>query len=160
LAVGGRSPLPLLRRRAGRRRAQISSFSGEAILSSEDFESILGTPLRFLPLLKHRWLKDHRLTIVLWVRDQASYLESLYFEMLRHPMAEGGRSILSTRARPGQSSIEEWTFHLDYKTIKAGSRPVAIANGRSALHSTCCRFHRLASAHLDGNLDFAEEETQ
>ena len=69
---------------------EISSFSGDAILSSEDFEGILGTPSRFLPLLKHSLLKDHSFTIVLWVRDQASYLESLFFEMLHHRMAEEG----------------------------------------------------------------------
>src|SRR5205807_1857279 len=62
--------------------SEISSFPGDAILSSEDFETILGVPDRFLPLLEHPLLKEHAFTIVLWVRDQASYLESLFFEML------------------------------------------------------------------------------
>ena len=66
---------------------EISSFPGDAIISSEDFESILGTPGRFLPMLKHPLLKNHSFTIVFWVRDQVSYLESLFFEMLRHRMA-------------------------------------------------------------------------
>src|SRR5438477_7032289 len=66
--------------------SEISSFPGDAILSSEDFETILGVPDRFLPLLEHPLLKEHAFTIVLWVRDQASYLESLFFEMLGHRM--------------------------------------------------------------------------
>ena len=52
--------------------SEISSFPGDAILSSEDFETILGTPIRFVPLLEHPLLKDHAFTIVFWVRDQAS----------------------------------------------------------------------------------------
>jgi hypothetical protein len=142
---------------------EISSFSGDAILSSEDFESILGTPLRFLPLLKHPSLKDHRFTIVLWVRDQASYLESLYFEMLRHRMVEEGDRFCRRALAHGQIRHEDWTFHLDYKTINAGliQLPAQIAMrpyARLAGGSIVSDF--LAFAHLDGNLDVAEEETR
>jgi hypothetical protein len=141
---------------------EISSFSGDAILSSEDFESILGTPRRFLPLLKHPSLKDHRFTIVLWVRDQASYLESLYFEMLRHRMADEGDRFCRRALVHGQIQHEDWTFHLDYEAINAGlvQLPAQIAvrpYARLAGGSIVLDF--LAFAHLDGNLNVTEEET-
>jgi hypothetical protein len=101
---------------------EISSFSGDAILSSEDFESVLGRPQALLPLLKHRLLKNRRFTIVLWLRDQASYLESLYLEMLRHRMADEGRLFCRRALAQGQIQHEDWTFHLDYRTIGDGLR--------------------------------------
>jgi hypothetical protein len=100
--------------------SEISSFPGDAILSSEDFESILGTPIRFVPLLEHPLLKDHAFTIVFWVRDQASYLESLFFEMLHHRMAEEGARFCEAALAFGQVRHEDWTFHTDYNSIRVG----------------------------------------
>jgi hypothetical protein len=100
--------------------SEISSFPGDAILSSEDFESILGTPIRFVPLLEHPLLKAHAFTIVFWVRDQASYLESLFFEMLHHRMAEEGARFCEAALAYGQVRHEDWTFHTDYDSIRTG----------------------------------------
>lgn len=100
--------------------SEISSFPGDAILSSEDFESILGIPSRFVPLLEHPLLKDHAFTIVFWVRDQATYLESLFFEMLHHRMAEEATRFCETALAYGQVRHEDWTFHTDYNSIRTG----------------------------------------
>jgi hypothetical protein len=108
---------------------EISSFPGDAILSSEDFESILGTPLAFVPLLKHPLLKEHSFTIVFWVRDQASYLESLFFEMLKHRMAEEASRFCESALACGQVRHEDWAFHFDYESIRTGllELPVKVA---------------------------------
>jgi len=100
--------------------AEISSFPGDAIISSEDFESILGTPARFMPMLKHPLLKGHAFTIVFWVRDQASYLESLFFEMLRHRMAQEAVRFGESALACGQIRHDDWTFHFDYASVYAG----------------------------------------
>ena len=99
---------------------EISSFPGDAIISSEDFETILGTPARFMPMLKHPLLKEHAFTIVFWVRDQASYLESLFFEMLRHRMAQEAARFCELALAFGQIRHEDWTFHFDYASVRAG----------------------------------------
>jgi hypothetical protein len=138
---------------------EISSFSGDAIVSSEDFESILGTPLRFLPLVKHPSLKDHRFSIVLWVRDQASYLESLFFQMLHHGMAEEGDRFCRRALAHGRIDHEDWTFHLDYKTMNAGllELPAQIAmRPYAGLAEKSIVSDFLAFAQLDGNLAVAE----
>ncbi len=100
--------------------AEISSFPGDAIISSEDFESILGTPARFMPMLKHPLLKEHAFTLVFWVRDQASYLESLFFEMLRHRMAQEAVRFGESALAYGQIRHDDWTFHFDYASVYAG----------------------------------------
>jgi hypothetical protein len=99
--------------------SEISSFPGDAILSSEDFETILGTPVRFLPLLNHPLLKEHAFTIAFWVRDQASYLESLFFQMLNHRMAEEAARFCESALAHGEIRYEDWTFHTDYQSIYA-----------------------------------------
>jgi hypothetical protein len=99
---------------------EVSSFPGDAVVSSEDFESILGTPERFLPLFKHPLLKGHAFTIVFWVRDQASYLESLFFEMLHHRMAQDALRFCEAALTDGQIRHEDWIFHFDYMSLRAG----------------------------------------
>jgi|GEM_PF-4905797 len=122
--------------------SEISSFPGDAILSSEDFESILGAPVRFLPLLEHPLLKEHAFTIVFWVRDQASYLESLFFQMLYHRMAEEVARFCESALAHGQIRHEDWTFHTDYQSVYAGLlglpaqiavRPYARLKGNSTI---------------------------
>ena len=47
--------------------AEIAAFPGDAILSCEDFESILGNTKRFVPLFRHDLLKDRAFPVVLSV---------------------------------------------------------------------------------------------
>jgi hypothetical protein len=96
--------------------AEIAAFPGDAILSSEDFESALGAPERLVPIVGHPSLGNHVFSVVFWVRDQASYLESLFFEMLRHGMAMEARHFCDTVLSCGQIQHEDWTFHFDYNT--------------------------------------------
>jgi hypothetical protein len=107
----------------------IADFPGDAILSSEDFETVLGCPSALARLLDHALLRQHAFTILFWVRDQASYVESLFFEMLGHGMAqEAGRfchSVLSYAVVQHQ----DWTFHFDYQAIRRRLRslPTSVA---------------------------------
>jgi hypothetical protein len=98
---------------------EIGMFSGDAILSSEDLESILATPERLLPLLRHPALADHVVTILFYVRDQATYAESLFFEMLRHGLAQDVRRFCSGLLAHGEFRYRDWTFHFDYYRVFA-----------------------------------------
>jgi len=64
--------------------AEIAAFPGDAVLSSEDFASVLDRPERLAPLLRHPALAGHAITLLLTLRDQVSYFEALYVELLRH----------------------------------------------------------------------------
>ena len=93
--------------------AEIAAFPGDAILSCEDFESILGNTKRFVPLFRHDLLKDRAFTVVLWVREQASYIELLFFEMLSHRLTEEAARFCRSVLVGGQLRHEDWTFHFD-----------------------------------------------
>jgi hypothetical protein len=97
--------------------AEIAAFPGDAILSSEDFESVLGTPARLTTLIKHPLLKNHAFTVLFWAREQASYFESLFFEMLRYRMAQEAERICDALLAHGQVQHEDWIFHFDYHAI-------------------------------------------
>jgi hypothetical protein len=132
---------------------EIAAFTGDAILSSEDFESVLGTPARLAVLFRHFLLKEHAFTIVLWVREQASYLESLFFELLKHRMAEEAERVCEAVLSQGQIRHEDWTFHFDYDRIwqnlrdlpaKVAVRPYAHLAGNSSI-ADCLTFAELVS---------------
>ncbi|HTT79995.1 MAG TPA: hypothetical protein VMF86_09985 [Stellaceae bacterium] len=109
--------------------SEIASFQGDAVLSSEDFESILSAPSRFAPLLEHRLLRHHTFTILFWVREQASYFESLFFEMLHHRLADDPAQLCKSVIDRGELRHEDWTFHFDYDRLVAGlmSLPAHVA---------------------------------
>lgn len=97
--------------------AEIAAFPGDAILSSEDFESMLGEPDRLTPLIEHNLLRNHAITILFYVRNQASYIESLFFELLKHYFREDPDFICREAIERGQLTYEDWTFHFDYDAL-------------------------------------------
>jgi hypothetical protein len=102
--------------------AEISAFPGDAIISSEDFESVLGSPLRLTPLLNHELLSNHTFTLVFYLRDQASYLESLFFEMLNHGMAVEASRFGEMALKHGQVLYNDWVFCFDYSALQNSLR--------------------------------------
>lgn len=94
--------------------AEIAAFDGDAIVSSEGFGTLLAAPDGLAPLLRHPALGGHDLTLLLYLRDQASFSESLFFEMLKHGMAEEAARFGDAVLTQGQVRYREWTFHFDY----------------------------------------------
>jgi hypothetical protein len=97
--------------------AEVSAFPGDAILSSEDFETVLSSPIRLHPLLHHPLLSKHTFTLVFYVREQASYLESLFFEMLVHGMAAEASRFCEMVLQDGKVWYEDWSFCFDYQVL-------------------------------------------
>ena len=123
--------------------AEIAAFDGDAILSSEDFESVLGSPERLRALTRHGALGGRDAILVIYVRDQAEYCESLFLEMMRHGMARDTGRFCDDVLSAGAFRFEDWVFHFDYdalcrRILRAGVarlvvRPYGALRGGSAV---------------------------
>lgn len=97
--------------------AEIGDFEGKVILSSEDFESSITHPERWLPLLRFAQTKGRPLVFIIYLRSQISYLESLYREMLQHGFGEEFAAFTGEVLANGTLKMKEWEFHFDYWRI-------------------------------------------
>jgi hypothetical protein len=94
---------------------EIGAFSGDAILSSEDFESCLGDAGRLLPLTENEALRGKDIIFLIHIRDQVSYAESLFFQMIQHGMPYEAKSFCDIIVETTQISFKDWVFHFDYE---------------------------------------------
>jgi hypothetical protein len=117
--------------------SEVGNFSGDVVLSSEDFESSLDSVGSLAALARYATSINRELVLVIYVRNQVSYLESLYCEMLRHGFG-GEYKILARQAIDRRMlTIKEWVFHFDYLHI--AQRITAIPNLRLVFRN----FHAL-----------------
>jgi len=98
---------------------EIAESGLHALLSAEDFESILDAPERFAPLCDHPALRDREFVLIIYVRNQASYLESLYLEMLHHGVGAGLAEFSAPIFATGKIIFHEWAFQFDYADMHA-----------------------------------------
>jgi hypothetical protein len=116
---------------------EIGNFSGDILLSSEDFESSLDKPGSFTALVRIANSTQRELVLIIYIRNQIFYLESLYCEMLSHGFAEEYKSLAEQVIKKKMLSMKEWVFHFDYLRI---ARSVArIPNARVVFRN----FHSL-----------------
>lgn len=97
--------------------AEVAGFEGDVVLSSEDFENALDDPARFRPLLELPELAGRRAVFAVYVRDQASYLESLAHQKLLHGFGEAFDALLEEVTRHGQVARHEWRYQFDYRRM-------------------------------------------
>ncbi len=98
---------------------EIAASEMDAILSAEDFESILHTPERLASLREHPALRDRDFVLLFYMRDQVSYLESLYLEMLRHGVGATLEEFAAPLFDIGRIAFHEWVFQFDYAAMQA-----------------------------------------
>jgi len=97
---------------------EIADFQGDAILSSEDFESILHRPKAFDPLLRHPLLRGHQVTILVYVRNQAEYLASVFRENRDyHGIDWSVSEYLDRVLKDGRIPVRDWVFQFDLRAI-------------------------------------------
>jgi hypothetical protein len=118
-------------------RNEIGNFSGDIIISSEDFEGLLDTPSAFAPLAQYAISTHRELVLIIYVRNQISYLESLYLEMLMHGFGEEYEMTARHVIDRHIASMKEWVFHFDYRRI--ARRLAYIPNARLMFRN----FHNL-----------------
>lgn len=98
--------------------AEAAQFGGDVIVSSEELERVIEEPDRFLPLTGHPVFRDYELTLVVYVRSQTSYLESLYMEVLADGVTMEELSSLAQKVlRDRQLNMGDWAFRFDYARI-------------------------------------------
>jgi hypothetical protein len=124
---------------------EIGNFGGDILLSSEDFESSLDKPGSFTALVRIANSTQRELVLIIYIRNQIFYLESLYCEMLKHGFAEEYKTLAEQVIERKMLSMKEWVFHFDYLRI---ARHVArIPNARVVFRS----FHNLQNNSIFGD---------
>jgi hypothetical protein len=96
---------------------EITAFPGDAIISSEDLEGSLESSERLTPLIEHPAFRKYAIIFLIYLRDQVSYAESLFLEMIKHGIPYDARSFCDIIIDAGQISHKEWTFEFDYQVL-------------------------------------------
>ena len=96
----------------------VDEQQGRVVLSSEDFEYLHARPDS---LERLRGVLDDagcRTTVVLYVRPQADYIQSIYLELLKHGLAATLAEFARTAISNGQVTHRgKWVFQLDYERL-------------------------------------------
>ncbi len=116
---------------------EIAAFDGDTVLSSEDFETCLGAPALFAPLVEDARLRDRRFVFVIYLREQVGYAESLFFENLGHGIADTCLAVMREIQQRQCLAVWEWRFQFDYlnilRAMPAGGRCEVIFRPYEAL---------------------------
>ncbi len=96
---------------------EIGGFTGDIILSCEDFESILDEPQRFAPLRFHPAFAEREFIVLVYLRNQGAYAESLYLQLLRHGFGQEFLLFVEQILRFRKLQLDELTLHFDYGGI-------------------------------------------
>ena len=106
---------------------ELAAFDGDAVLSSEDFETCLGDPRLFAPLTQESRLRGRQFVFVVYLREQISYAEGLFTENLGHGMGEDCRAVVGEILDRRALAAWEWRFQFDYLQILRRMRALAPA---------------------------------
>ena len=104
---------------------EIADFDGDAVLSSEDFESCFAVPGRLAPLLHHPKLQDRKVILAIYLRDQISYAEGLFMENILHGCAEECLQVMQEILANGELKLREWRFQFDYARLHKAAAALA-----------------------------------
>lgn len=100
--------------------AEIAAHPGPAVLSSEDFESLLDWPDAFDRFALHPLLRNRRVVLVLYLREQGSYFSSLFLQLTRNGMTQEAARVAEAILANGQLDFQEWKFFFDYGRVVSG----------------------------------------
>ncbi|HTI00739.1 MAG TPA: hypothetical protein VL752_07320 [Acidisoma sp.] len=96
---------------------EIAAHGGPAILSSEDFETMLDRPEEFDAIADHPLLAGHRLVLVVYLREQSAYFRSLFLELTVHGLTAEMATLAETVRERGCFDLHEWRFQFDYHRV-------------------------------------------
>lgn len=94
--------------------SEVQAFDGDVLISSEGFEGVLGYPHRWTALREYAKRCGYVLRLLVFLREQASYLESLFLQNLVLGFGECFRSDLEECLTHGEFRKRDWRFHFDY----------------------------------------------
>ena len=96
---------------------QAASVGRDTVVSSEDFESSLLSPERWTPLVDALKGLGFSVTFVIYLREPASYLQSLFLENIKHGCGDEFGTVARTMLERGTYGFNDWTFQFDYDLI-------------------------------------------
>ncbi len=99
--------------------AEIEAHSGDVLLSSEDFGTLLERPEMFDALALHPRLKTRRVVLVVYMREQLSCFRSLFVQLTRNGLAEEVPRLVEEIFETGKLRLKEWEFLFDYGRVAA-----------------------------------------
>lgn len=101
-------------------------------ISSEDFETVLTKPRALARLNRVIGAAGAETVLVIYLRHQVSYLESLYLQLLRMGLSRPMSEVLDEVLETGQLAWRKWVFQFDFArvaaTAKARGVPVIFRN--------------------------------
>jgi len=98
--------------------AQIQTFNGNTLISSEGFETGLISTKRLQPVLDQAAKLELQVTFIIYLRNPVSYLESLYLELLKHGYGEEFINIFNHVMTSGKLRVRESEHCFSYPKIK------------------------------------------
>ena len=96
---------------------ELSGLSGNPILSSEDFETALAEPALFAPLLQVLRQSCDEVVLLVYLRDQVSYLEAMYLELLNQRVAMEFSEFVEAAMRDGVVRLPGSPLVFDYRLM-------------------------------------------
>jgi hypothetical protein len=112
--------------------AEVNAFPGNTVLSSEDFETLLSTARSLQDLRAAFAGADAEIILVIYLRNQMSYCESIFIENLGQWIGEEYRRYVETILRTGRLALKDWAFQFGYgqlaDSLAATGGAVAVRN--------------------------------
>jgi hypothetical protein len=93
---------------------EIVAHDGDVVLSSEDFETCLGTPWQFAPLLHDPRLRGREFVFIVYLRGQIAYAERQYIQNLNHRIGEDCLAVIREILERRELRVWEWRYQFDY----------------------------------------------
>lgn len=103
---------------------EISCFDGDAVLSSEDFESSLHRPDHLSAIAQAIRGTGRQPCVVVYTRGADAYIESLYLELLKHQYAVSFGAYQREIRQTGFLKYQEWVFQFDIDRVWSALREV------------------------------------
>ncbi len=94
--------------------SEIRAFDGDVLISSEDFEGVLGYSHCWTALREFAQRFGFVIKLVIFLREQAAYLESLYLQNLVLGCGECFIRDFEDCLSHGEFRKRDWRFHFDY----------------------------------------------
>lgn len=94
--------------------AELSAFDGNALISSEDFETLLDAPEDFHRLYQALSGSGREIVLVIYLRSQLAYCQSLFIENILQNIGSEYDIYVREICRFGRLPLREWVFQFDY----------------------------------------------
>lgn len=143
---------------------QAAAVGKDTVISSEDFESSLLTPGRWTPLVETLKGLGFSVTFVIYLRDPAKYLQSLFLENIKHHCGDEFGTVARAVLERGSYSYEDWIFQFDYDQVARqmsaipGARVVFRSFERLVGGSIIPDFFALVGHEVPDGLDRADNQ--